>query len=191
MPKRDDEKFLDELDVLIVAGLCLGMTQEAVGNWACTPTFPAGVSERTVRNRVAEHRETFDRLLFRVGLSFQRKQEEFEELTKAQYREKLAKLRSKGLRVKELGLDAAISNPTSVEHLNLGAKIAESLEDRDLGKATQVIDTSGEVRHDHYIWTSESPAELMEQERDMIESRKLLSAVPADVIEAELVQADA
>lgn len=184
---KEAEKIFDEMDVQIIAGLCLGMTQEAIGNWICTPIFKAGVSERTVRTRIADNREAIDRCAFRIGVAFKRKEEEFEEITKAQYREKLAKLRSKGLRVKELGLDAAISNPTSVEHLSLGVKVAEALEDRDLGKATQVVASTGEVRHDHYIWTSETPAQLMGQEYDMRESQKLLEAVPKDVLEAEVV----
>lgn len=187
MAKRGEDKIFDELDVQIIAGLCLGMTQEAVGNWVCTPTFPAGVSERTVRNRIADNREEYDRCLVRVGTAFKRKQEEFEDLTKAQYREKLAKLRSKGLRVKELGLDAAISNPTDPNLLGIGVRVAESIEDRDFGKATQVVDNTGDVRHHHLIWTSETREQLMRQEYDMRESQRLLEAVPKDVVEAEVV----
>ncbi len=187
MPSRDEDKVFDELDVQLIAGLCLGMTQEAVGNWACTPVFPSGVSERTVRTRLADNREAYDRCIFRIGVAFKRKEEEFEELTKAQYREKLSRLRSKGLRVKELGLDAAISNPLSPELLGLGIRVAESIEDRDFGKAKQVVEASGEVRHDHFIWTSETMAQLMAQEFDMRDSDKLLEAVPKDVLEAEIV----
>ena len=187
MAKQGGEKIFDELDLQILAGLCLGMTQEATGDWCCTPSFPAGVSERTVRNRIADNREAYDRCLVKIGAAFKRKQEEFEDITKAQYREKLARMRSKALRVKDIALDGAITNPTDVNFVALGVKVAESIEDRDFGKAKQVVEASGEVRHEHYIWTTETREQLLAQEYDMIESQKLLGAVPKDVLEAEVV----
>ena len=190
MGKATDERIFDELDCQIIAGLGLGMTQEAVGNWVCTPEFPAGVSERTVRNRIAANRDAYDRCLFRVGTAFKKKQEEFEDLTKQQYREKLAKLRSKGLRVKEQALDTALQNPLSPELLGLGVKVAESIENRDFGNAKQVVETYAEGRVDHFVWTSDTRQQLIAQERDMFAAEMLLKALPGDVLEAELVETE-
>ena len=187
MPKRDEEKVFDEADVLIIAGAALGMSQEAIGNWICTPAFPAGVSERTVRNRISENRESYDRLVTRIGAAFTRKKEEFEELTKADYRQKLEKLRAKGLRVKELALDQGIEMPYQPEFLKLAVNVAESLEDRDFGKAKQVVDHSGEVNHTVFVWTSETREQLLAQEHDMLEAGTMLKALPGDVLEAEVV----
>lgn len=187
MPKRDEEKIFDEADVLIVMGMCLGMSQEAIGNWICTPAFPAGVSERTVRNRIAGNREAYDRLLFRGGTAFKRKEEEIEEISREKYREKLAQLRSKAVRVKEIALDTAIDQQFNPDFLKIGVQVAESIEDREFGKAKQVVESTGDVRHDVIVWTRETPAQLMAQERDMVSSGELLKALPGDVLEAEVV----
>lgn len=187
MPKRQDEKLFDEADVLIIAGLCLGMTQEVAGNWVATPAFPTGFTERTVRNRLAAHPEVIDRLMGRIASAFKKKEAEFEDLTRQQYREKIEKLRSKAVKVKELALDHAINNETDTEALNLGIKVAESVEDRDFGKAKQVVESAGDVNHHHFVWTQQTREQLLAQERDILASGDLLKALPGDVLEAEVV----
>lgn len=185
--KRSDPDLFDELDVQIIAGLSMGMTQEAAGNWCCTPVFPSGVSERTVRNRMADKREAYDRCLFRIGAAFKRKEEEIGEISKQQYKENLAKLRGKGLRVKEIALDSAIANPLDPNLLGIGVKVAEANENRDFGMAKQVVETSVDGRVDHFVWTSETREKLMAQERDMLASDSLLRSLPGEVLEAEVV----
>lgn len=187
MPKRDDVRIFDEADVLIIAGRALGMTQEAIGKWLCTPTHPTGVSERTVRNRIAEQQEPYDRLTNHLALTFRRHEEEFKEITKAEYTKMREKLRSKGIRAKELALDQGIQNPGVTDALALAVKVADGLEERDFGKARQVIDHSGEIEHRVVVWTSDTPKQLMAHEVDMDDSAQLLNALSGDVLEAELV----
>lgn len=190
MAKGDDHRIFDEADVLVIAGLALGMTQEAIGNWVCTPMFPAGFSERTVRNRLSENREAYDRLVLRLASAFRRKEEEFEDLTKEKYKEKLAKLRGQRFRVQELALTQGIENPVDSNVLGLAVRVAQNLDDRDFGKAKQVIEGTGGFEHNHnVIWTSQTREDLVQQELDIRESRRLLNALPDGVIEAEIVRA--
>lgn len=183
----DDKNLLDETDVLIIAGICLGMTQETAGEFAVSVQHPQGVSQRTVRNRRDDKPDIYDRLISRISVAFARQREEFEDLTKAQFREKLDRLRHKSVRVKEIVLDQAIQNPTAAEFLALGLKAADGVEDRDFGKAKQVVDHSGDVNHNVFVWTSETREQLLAQERDMLASDGLLKMLPGEVLEAELV----
>lgn len=183
---KEIDKVFDEADVLIIAGRCLGMSYEATGDWVCTPSFPAGVSEKTVRNRIANNREAYDRLLSRIGVAFKKKEEEIEEISREKYREKLQKLRGKAVRVKELALDHAINNAFDVKALTLGAQVAESVEDRDLGKASQVHKVEGGVHHVH-TFNPQPIRQLLGQEVDMVNSNRLLNSLPKDVIDAKVV----
>jgi hypothetical protein len=165
----------------------MGMTQEATGNWCCTPVFPYGVSERTVRNRQADKREAYDRCLFRIGAAFKREKEAIQEISRTEYREKLAKMRGLGLAAKKAALHSGIDNPTDPALLGLAVRVAESMENREFGMAKQVVEASHDGRVDHFIWTSDSPRQLMAQEMDMRESEALLRSLPSDVLEAEVV----
>ena len=188
MSETAESRPLDEIDLQIIVALCLGMNQESAGNWICTPDCPSGVSERTVRNRIARNRAAYDRLRQRLGEAFHRKEVEIEALSKDKYREKLADLRSKGFRVKEIALDQAIANPYHTDFLTLGVKVADSVEDRDFGKAKQIHEHEGDVNVNHRIWGKPQPAEVLAaQDADIASSQRLLAAVSADVLEGELV----
>lgn len=189
--KRDDEHLFDELDIQIIAGLAMGMTQEAVGNWCCTPIHTGGVSERTVRNRMAEQREAYDRLLFRIGAAFKREKETIQDISRQEYREKLAKLRGKAYRVKDLALESGITNPTDPNLLGIAVKVAQSVEDREFGQAKQIVETLIDGRVEHFVWTTETRQQLLAQERDMLESAALKNSLPGEILEAEVVAADA
>lgn len=186
MAKREELTF-DELDVQIIAGLSLGMTQQATAKWVCTPDYPTGVTDRTVRNRLADKQIAFERLILHIARAFSRKEEEFEALTKEKYRERLERLRSKSVRVKELALDNALQSPNAVDSLALGVKVAESIEDRDFGKAKQVVEHDGDVNHNYILWTGVTPRQLEAHQVDMDDSEDLLKALPGDVMDAEVV----
>lgn len=160
------------------------MTWEEVGSFVETPQFPTGVTEKTARNRYQANKPTFDRLILKLSGKVRQQQQQFEDLTKQQYRERIEKLRAKAISVKERALDEALVND---EHLALGVKVAESIENRDFGMARQVVDNSGEVNHNHFVWTAQSRDQLVAQERDMLDSGDLLRALPGDVLEADIV----
>lgn len=181
---------LDEVDFQIIFALAMGQNQEEAGRFVCTPLIPGGITDRTVRNRINAHRAEYDRLIPRFALAINQKQLAFEEITKEQYREKLQKLRAKGLKVKELALDSGIEHASDVEKLSLAVKVAEGLEERDLGKATQVHKMEGQVEHTHRLtWNPQPIRALAQQEADMLNSQKLLSALSdtSDAVEAEVV----
>jgi hypothetical protein len=188
MAKGDAPKLFDELDVLLLAGLALGMTQEKAGKWAATPQFRDGVSDRTVRNRLEATAPTSERLLMKLSEAFRRKEEAFEELTRDAYKKKLETLRDKAYKVKERALDNALDSVNDTEALALGVKVADGVEDRDLGKASQVHKHEGSVIQNHVFWNPQPVRALAEQEVDMLNSSRLLAALPADAIEAEVVQ---
>lgn len=184
MTDSDASKPLDEADFQIIVALAIGMDQVSAGKWVCTADFPDGMSDRSVRNREARNKPAYDRLKVKIGSALHAQRSEFEELTKEKYREQFARLRAKGLAVKEKALDAAL---ISDEHLALGVKVAESVEDRDFGKAKQVMENVGDVNHHHFVWTPQTREQLMAQERDMIGSDDLLRALPGEVLEGEVV----
>jgi hypothetical protein len=187
MADRTADKVFDEADVLIIVGRALGKTHEGVGKWVSTPTFATGVSEKTVRNRINDMGDAFDRLIGRISLEFSKRDTEFEQITKERYREKLAELRGKAVRVKEKALDHAIINDTDTDALSLGVKVADSLEDRDLGKATQVHKVNSDHRH-ILMFNPQPVRKLIAQEVDMDDSRKLLESLGDDVLEAEVIE---
>jgi hypothetical protein len=184
MTELNDSPALDEADFQLIVALAIGMNQIDAGKWVCTPDFPDGMSDRSVRNRESKKKASYDWLKVKIGSALQAKRAEFEELTKEKYREQFARLRAKGLAVKEKALDAAL---VSDEMLPLGVKVAESVEDRDFGKAKQVMESVGDVNHHLYVWTPQTPQQLLAQEHDMLDSDELLKALPGDVLEAELV----
>jgi len=184
MNDSDAHKPLDEADFQIIAALALGMDQVSAGKWVCTSEFPQGISDRSVRNREARNKPAYDRLKVKIGSALHAQRAEFEDMTKEKYREQFARLRSKGLAVKEKALDAAL---VSDEHLALGVKVAESVENRDFGMAKQVVENSGDVNHHLNVWTPQTRDQLMSQERDMLASDDLLRALPGEVLEGEVV----
>lgn len=187
MPKKANGRPLDETDCQLISALALGMSQEEAGEWVRTPLHPNGISDRSIRNRMQDLPEIYERCIVKISEAFRRNKQEFEQITRQQFREKLEKLRDKSVRVKETALDQALSNPTSAEFLGLGVKVADSIEDRDFGKAKQVLSGEFHSTHEHFVWTSQTKAELLAQERDILESQKLLSSAPPDAIEAEVV----
>lgn len=175
---------LDEADFQLIVALAIGMNQVDAGKWVCTAEFPAGMSDRSVRNRLAAKKAAYDSLKVKIGSALHAQRAEFEALTKEKYLEQFSRLRAKGLAVKEKALDAAL---VSDEMLALGVKVAESVEDRDLGKAKQVMENVGDVNHHHFVWTPQTAKQLLAQEHDMIDSDDLLKALPGDVLEAEVL----
>lgn len=175
---------LDEIDFQIIVGLCLRKTQAEVGAWVSTPEKPAGISERTVRNRIEQKQVAYDRLRAHFGASLNQQRIEFEAITKQEYREKLETLRAKSVAVKELALDSALSGGS----LELGVKVADSIEDREFGKASQVHKHEGDVNVSHQVvWKPQDVRMLIRQERDIADSDDLLKFLPGEVLEGELV----
>lgn len=190
MPLSDKllpNEVFDEAEVLVAAGLGLGMNQEDVGRWAITAQYPNGVSGRSVRTWISGKPDAFERLITRIKGAVAREHQEFADLTREQYRERLLKLRHKSVRVKEQALDAAIENPTDPQFLAIGVRVAEGIENRDLGMAKQLLEVGGNVSHDHFLFTAQTRAELLTQELEIEASQKLLSSLPSDVIEAEVL----
>lgn len=182
-------KPLDETDIQIIAALSLGMTHEQAGAFVATVQFPHGVTGRTVRNRMAEKSELYDRNVLKIASRFTAAKEEFRQITRAELKSALEGMRHKAAVVKDKVLDHALANPSDTAALSLGEKAAESIIDRDLGRPKQVHEVSGEIEHNLRVWGHPQPAALLErQDRDMEESAKLLTALPGDVFEAEVVQ---
>lgn len=180
MRRLGPHRELDEVDFQIIIQLCLGKSQDAAGDWVCTPEFPAGISGRTVRKRIDIKRAAYDRLRERIGPALQKKQEEFEEVTKQHYLEKLGRLRSKGYLVKEKALDNAINGQGDMA---LGVKVADGIEDRDFGRVSQVHKLEGGFNVNHTV--THLPARtVIELARALEDSRQLLPA-PQSVIDAE------
>lgn len=176
-------RTLDEADYQICVARSLGLTWLEVAKFIETPAFPTGMSDKGCRNRYENAKPVFDRLIAKFAGRIRREQEAFEELTKQQYRDKLAKLRDKAYRVKERALDAGLE---SDEFLPLAAKVADTIEDRDFGKAKQVVENTGDVTH-NLVWTSQTAQQLWAQERDILASDDLLNLLPGEVLEAEIV----
>lgn len=187
MTKPVPEVVLDESEVLVIAALALNMGQEEAGRFAISAAYPSGISGRSVRKWIEAKPDLFERLILRIKGVVAREHQEFAELTREQYRERLQKLRHKSVRVKELGLDAAINNPTDIAALSLGVKIADGVENRDLGMAKQHVEVGGNVNHDHFLFTAQTKAELLAQEAEIESSRLLLSGLPTEVYEAEVL----
>ena len=176
---------LDEADFQILVALAAGKSQSEAGGWVSTPEFPAGLTDRTVRNRIAAKQAAYDRLRTKVAELLTREKREYEELTKQKYLEKLGNLRSKGLELKDKILTDATEGRGD---LALGLKVAESVEERDFGKATQVQRVEGEVNHNLLVWKPQPVRALLQQELDIRDSDDLLKALPDGVLEAEVVQ---
>lgn len=187
MTKLVPETVLDESEVLVIAALALGMGQEDAGRFAISAAYPAGISGRSVRKWMEAKPDLFERLIRNIKGVVAREHREFADMTRQQFREKLQKLRSKSAAVTEKVLDAALDNATDVQFLSLGLKAAQNIEDRDLGKAKQMVGYDGNVTVDHFVTTRHTQQDLLEQENDIEASQNLLSGLPAEVFEAEVV----
>lgn len=179
---------LDEVDFQVIYARSIGMTWDEAGRFVQTVGHPNGITEKTCRNRYKDNQLAFDRLISKFSGPIRAQMEEFKAITKDEYREKLAAMRAKGAKTKELALDYAISNPTDATALTLGVKVADSLEDREFGKASQVHKVSGEHTVNHLVFNPQPVRQLAAQEVDMLNSKRLLDALPADVLEAEVVE---
>lgn len=174
---------LDEVDLLVIVGISTGMTQEQAGAWVCTPSLPTGITPRAIRARMQAKKAHYERLITQITGRIRQTQQQFEDITKEQYKAKLEKLRSKGIQAKEKALDAGIDGTGD---LALAVKVADSIEDRDFGKVSQVHKHEGAVDVNHkMVWQPERV--LIQQEHDIQDSARLLSGLPSEVLEAEVL----
>lgn len=188
--KSGNEIFTED-DMYIIVGIATGMTHEQAGEFLATVRYPNGVSGRCVRNWQAAKREIYDRAILRIASRWKQLAEEFRQITRDELRGELEKLRHKAVRVKDKVLDHALTNASDTAALTLGDRAADSLIDRDLGRAAQTHRLEGKatVEHNLRIWGMPQPAgRLAAQDRDMEDSDDLLASVPAEVLEAEVVQ---
>lgn len=188
LPKEPD-LTIEEADIYVIVGLALGMTHDQVGAWVCTLDYPNGITGRTVRNWNERKQPVYDRIRMRIVEKFNQAKEEFRQITRDEVKQELEALRHKAVTVRSRVLDHALKNSSDTAALSLGDRAAADLLDRDLGKAAQFHMVAGEVNHNHRIWGVPQPAALLEaQERDMADSEDLLSKLPADLVDAEIVQ---
>lgn len=171
--------MFDETDILLILALALGKSREDAGRIA-------GIEEDVVAWRLDSKAEEYERVVARVAVPLNERKIEIETLTREQYAEKRGKLRGKALAVKELALDAAILNTGDLDALTLGNKVADAIEDRDFGKPKEVKEVR--ARHELVVWNPQPLRKLAREERDMLDSDDLLALLPADAIEAEVVE---
>lgn len=164
----------NERDTQIAIALAFGLSQEDTGKRVCTNDFPAGVTARTVYNRVKTNpRFIEDVIKFVRGLRNER-EVEVKSLNKSTVEAELETLLGEAVAT----LRKALSEGD--------VKAASEVLDRVLGKASQVHKHEGDVNVNHRVWQPERV--LAAQERDMLASNDLLKALPGEVLEAEEIQ---
>lgn len=165
----------DERDVQIAICKAFGFTDKQTALRIRTLEFPAGISERTVQNRLAASKLAFAEVSKYIAEIRRELDIDAKVVTKQTVRAELELL---------LG-DAVATIRAALKDQDV--KAAEAVLDRVLGKPSQVHKHEGDVNVNHtMVWQGRK--ELLEQEQDMLDSEKLLSAAPSDVLEAEVVE---
>jgi hypothetical protein len=163
----------NERDAQIAIGLAFGLSREETGRRVCTSEFPSGVTERTVYNRVKTNGKFIDDVIKFVRSLRDERETEIKQLDKKSVRAELETL-----------LGSAVG--TLRKALTEGdVKAAIEVLDRNLGKATQVHKHEGDVLVNHTV----TIRQIIDQSQDALESQRLLGSLPAEVLEAEIVEA--
>lgn len=172
MPKETPQP--DELDWQIAIYLSTGMTKAEAASHVLTADYPSGISERTITNRRDKNPEFFNRYTLLIASAFREKN------PAAHISRDKAEAEMESL------LGAAFS-AVRVALANNDTQAALRVIDQFVRKPPAGLEISGGVTVGHkMIW---NPKEhLIRQERAIEDSDRLLTALPDDVIEGEVVQ---
>ena len=171
--------MFDETDILLIIALALGKSQEDAAVFA-------GISDEACRVLLDTRSAAYAVILSTITEELRLRVSAAEDLTREQYVGKRGKLRGKASVVKELALNAAIQHPSDIDALTLGNKVADAIEDRDFGKPKEIKEVR--ERRDIVVWNPQPLSRLTREERDILDAEDLLLLLPADAIEAEVVE---
>jgi hypothetical protein len=167
------ETGFNERDLQIAICKGLGFSDEDTARAICTPDFPTGVHENTVKHRRNTNRAFIEQWTRFVANVRRDRELDIKALNKAQLREQMEA---------ELGTAwAQILKAVREGDTDSAWRMVE----HQIGKPSQTHKHEGSVEVNHMVWQPERA--LAAQERDMLDSGDLLRALPGDVLEAEVI----